>query len=158
MDPEKKVAIFYTTYFCFRRLMVAFLTIYINSDVSIIFAIYEFVIMATISFHNIYKPMERKSIKEAEIMHEMLLMFITYYMLLFTGMVGDVALRFELGKYFVFFFISALVVSLLFIIIWIIEEIIQKRRLNKKRKAWLEAWEDKIEKYYEKDLEKELNK
>jgi len=60
LDEEKRIAIWYTSYFCFRRFMVAQVTIYCNSDIGIVLCTFELLILSTISILILKKPMKLK--------------------------------------------------------------------------------------------------
>jgi hypothetical protein len=87
-----------------------------------------------------YKPMNARFLNNCELLNEINLLFIYYFMFLFTEFVPDVELRWRLGFYFIYlvgmvFFINVAVVSYS-----MFNAIYLQVRQKKAKKEWKKYW------------------
>jgi len=85
LNVLKKISYVFTSLFCIRRYIIAFLTIFMNSYVALNIVVYILLQLGTISMFLHFKPMLTKMMNYTEIINEGVILASVYYMMIFTN-------------------------------------------------------------------------
>ena len=139
------------TIFCMRRMFVAISTIFGNQAIIIDIYLNIFGCMGMIKFFFDFKPMNQAFLNQFEIFNEISLLFIYYFMFLFTDFIPDVEFRYTLGFYFIYLVGAVFFINLVLVIYSMIYAIyfdIRKKYAKKKWDQYDEVFE-KMQDYVE---------
>ena len=137
------------TVFCIRRMTVGFSTIFGNTAIIVDIYINIFGCLCMIKFFFDYKPMNAAFLNRCEIFNEISLLFIYYFMFLFTDFIPDVEFRYSLGFYFIYLVGFVFSINLLLVIYSMLAAIILGVRTKYAKYKWekYQKFKDKMERY-----------
>ena len=84
----------FTTLFCIKRLLIAYLTIFTNEYIFIHIWVYAYTSIFFICMFIRMKPMYPSILNKIEILNESLILITSYYMLIFSGFFTDIEARY----------------------------------------------------------------
>ena len=105
----------YLTIFCVKRMIYAYVTIFYSDTLFVIIIAYICLPIASINFFVNCKPLKGKALNYIEIMNEMFILQVSYYMFVFTDFVQSVPLRYDIGFVFMYYASFTLVVNFVII-------------------------------------------
>jgi len=97
LDINSSMAYKFTTLFCIKRLLVAYMTIFANSYLFLHLFIYVYTSIFFISMFITSKPMYPSILNKIEIMNESFMLFTSYYIIIFSGFFTDIEARYNYG-------------------------------------------------------------
>ena len=124
------------TIFCMRRMFIAISTIFGNQAIIIDIYLNVFGCLGMIKFFFDFKPMNQAFLNQFEIFNEISLLFIYYFMFLFTDFIPDVEFRYTLGFYFIYLVGSVFFINLVLVIYSMMYAIYFDFMKKRARKKW----------------------
>ena len=137
----------HTTFFCLRRIVVAFATVYFSKLVGQIY-VNVFASIFIIKFFVDEKPMEQRLQNKIEQLNESFTLFSNYFMILFTDLIPNIELRYNIGFKAIAIILIVVALNILLVFYDLGSGVILEIRKAKTKRAW-----DKYDKLEDKMVE-----
>ena len=125
----------HTTFFCLRRIVVAFATVYFSKLVCQIY-VNVFTSMFIIKFFVDEKPMEKRLQNKIELMNETFTLFSNYFMILFTDLIPSIEVRYMLGFRAIAIILIVVAINILLVFYDLGSGVILEIRKARAKRAW----------------------
>lgn len=126
----------FTTFFCLKRLFIALGTVYLNDSVIMNLYINIFATLLFVKYLIDNQPMNFRYLNQLEISNEIIMLFFTYFIFLFTDFVADIKTRYKLGFWFICLIGFIFLFNLSLISVSMFNDAVFDKKKNKAETAW----------------------
>ena len=136
MNTSKPAVLTFTSFFCLKRLFISLGTVFLNESVILNLYINIFVTLWFIKYLIDNQPMNFKYLNQLEIINEVIMLFFTYFIFLFTDFVNDIKVRYKLGFWFIYMVGFIFLVNLSLISVSIFNDTVLEKKRQKAKEEW----------------------
>ena len=116
MDPTRRAALQFTTYFCLRRLVFALVITQFSDAIVFQVLVADFAILAMLGFYLCVRPMKDTLNNAVQIFNEVAIILLLQFMFLLSEFTEDPVVRHDYGYIFLYYVLALIIINVLVLI------------------------------------------